>query len=59
MSVLQLSDAKARQDSSHERYLKRQAIQLASQLPESPQDAAAIIAHMETLLRTFLGSTRP
>ena len=45
-------------DLEHEAFLRRQAVQLAAQLPEKPQDALAVIAHMETLVRTFLCSTR-
>lgn len=43
-------------DCEHEDYLRRQAIQLAAQLPGKPQDALEVIEHMTTLVRTFLCS---
>lgn len=58
MSVTQLHQSRENQQFlEHEAYLRRQAVQLAAQLPETPQDALAVIAHMETLVKTFLCST--
>lgn len=34
--------------------LKRLAIQLASQLPEDPDEALTVLEHCKTLVRTFL-----
>jgi hypothetical protein len=44
-------------DPEHEAWLRRQAVQLAAQLPEKPQDALEIIRHMETVVRTILCPT--
>jgi hypothetical protein len=33
---------------------RRQAVQLAAQLPEDPQDALAVLAHVKFLVETFL-----
>ena len=56
MSVTQLHKENTAARVEHEAYLRRQAVQLAAQLPETPQDALAVISHMETLVRTFLCS---
>lgn len=57
MPVTQLQHRQNQQYLEHDAYLRRQAVQLAAQLPEKPQDALAVIAHMETLVREFLGPT--
>ena len=56
MLVTQLHRENKTALAEHEVFLRRQAVQLAAQLPEKPQDALAVISHMDTLVRTFLCS---
>ena len=37
--------------------LKRQALQIAALLPDSEEDALAVLEHAKTLVRSFLGPT--
>jgi hypothetical protein len=58
MSVTRLADRQtSAREREHDAYLKRQAVQLAAQLPEKPQDALAVIAYMERVVRDFLAPT--
>ena len=38
---------------------KRHAIQIASQLPDDPQDALAVLAYAKVLVEQFLCTTGP
>lgn len=38
---------------------RRQALQIASQLPEDPKDALAVLDHAKTLVERFLGECEP
>jgi hypothetical protein len=41
-------------DPSHDRWLRRQALQLAAQLPDDPADARRIAELMLVLLKVFI-----
>jgi hypothetical protein len=42
-----------------EGWLRRQAVQIAAQLPEDPQDALAVLELAKTLVETFLLTAQP
>ena len=46
-------------DPPDDRWLRRQALNLAAQLPDDIDDALRIIQHLETLVRTFLDNAPP
>lgn len=45
--------------SDHESWLRRQAIQIAAQLPENPEDALIVLSLAEGLQRSFLSGIKP
>lgn len=56
MAVLELSAGKqAAAERRHNSWLRRQAIQIAAQLPEKREDALAVLAYAKTLTEDFLG----
>lgn len=57
MSVTRLADRQNTRERDHDAFLKRQAVQLAAQLPEKPQDALAVIGYMKRVVEEFLGPT--
>jgi hypothetical protein len=59
MSVTRLADRQnSHKERDHDAYLRRQAVQLAAQLPEKPQDALEVIAYMQRVVEEFLAPTR-
>lgn len=57
--VASLSDYRGTRNPERDVELRRLALQLAVQLPNDGQEALTTIGHMETLVRGFLGDTRP
>jgi hypothetical protein len=57
--VIELAAGPPKRDREKELALRRHAIQLAAQLPESEEDALAVLRLAETLVRSFLGGPRP
>ena len=53
MSVVEIQSA-AIVRNEHNQYLRRQALQIAAQLPENVADARAILKHAATLVEGFL-----
>lgn len=49
-----MATQKEKQDRSHDAWLRRQALQIGSQLPENPADARVVLNHMMELVDTFL-----
>ena len=47
------SSKKAREDA----WLRRQALQVAAQLPDNSREALTVLRHVETLVRSFLAKT--
>lgn len=52
---MEVLEFRKKTDRQHDLWLRRQAVQIASQLPESEADALAILKHAESLIREFLG----
>lgn len=58
MSVTRLADRQgSARERDHDAFLRRQAVQLAAQLPEKPQDALEVIAMMRRVVEEFLSPT--
>ncbi len=55
MAVLEMNAVKrAQADRDHDSWLRRQAVQIAAQLPEDRGDALAVLAYARKLTETFL-----
>ena len=52
----------AKRKSSHpareDAWRRRQALQVAAQLPDNPKEALTVLRHAETLVRSFLAKVR-
>lgn len=46
-------------DPAKDRWLRRQAIQIAAQLPDDEREAIAVLEHTKTLVRAFLAIGEP
>lgn len=46
--------ARAAEVRDHDRYLRRQAVQIVAQLPDNPTDAAAVLEYAAKLVGTFI-----
>lgn len=49
-----MATPKELKDRSHDAWLRRQALQIGSQLPENPADARVVVGHMLELIESFL-----
>lgn len=55
MSVTRLATRQNNpREQEHDAFLRRQAVQLAAQLPEKPADALAVISYMKEVVDAFL-----
>ena len=41
------------------RWRRRQALQVAAQLPDEPEEALTVLRHAQTLVRSFLAPRKP
>lgn len=58
-SVTSLEGYRRSRTPGRDQQLKRLAIQLAAQLPDDADEAEDVLEHVKTLLRSFLGDSRP
>jgi hypothetical protein len=42
-----------------EHWRRRQALQVAAQLPDDPEEALTVLRHTQTLVRSFLAPRKP
>jgi hypothetical protein len=42
-----------------EHWRRRQALQVAAQLPDDPEEALTVLRHAQTLVRSFLAPRKP
>lgn len=54
-----MAENEEREAMSHDRWLRRQAIQIAAQLPEDRSDAAGILLYARELIVGFLAGIEP
>lgn len=59
ITVIEGGKGRRRPGDDRDAALKRLAIQIAAQLPESPDEAQRVLTHAQTLLDTFLSCPRP
>jgi hypothetical protein len=50
---------KSSQQVGEDHWRRRQALQVAAQLPDNPEEALAVLRHAETLVRSFLAPGKP
>ncbi len=53
------SRGKSSREARNEAWQRRQALQVAAQLPDNPTEALAVLRHAETLVRSFLTGFKP